>query len=188
MHKLIYSLSVLVLLASCGQKENKEGEKSSEATTENGKPSKARLEELDKEFLTATELDEKKAKEFVGLCMEYADAFPDDKDTPKFLEKGALVAGALKKYRLKTDLLQFIIDKYDSYDNYLNVIYLQAIAWDTEMKDAASAKRFYLLVQQKSKDEGILESIEARLATIDSLSYDEHVNMVINNFKNQNAK
>lgn len=184
--KIIYSLAIVSLLSSCGGEKNEEAKKETE--TENPKPSKERLIELDNEFQKADRLDEKKAKEFVGLCMEYADAFPEDKDTPKYLEKGALVAGAIKKYRLKTQLFQFIIDKYENYENYINVVYLQAITWDTEMKNAATAKPFYQKVLEKSNDQGIIESINARLETIDSLSYDEHVNMIVEKFKKENTK
>jgi tetratricopeptide (TPR) repeat protein len=177
MKKIIAIFSISFFIFSCSSEKSKDDKENS--TAENGKPSKERLKELDEEFKTATELDPKKAKEFVGLCMEFADAYPDDKDVPMYLEKGGLVAGALKKYKLKTELFQYILDKHRGYPNYTNVLYLQAVTWDTEMKDAATAKRFYLMVLEQHKDSGILESAEIRLGTIDSLSYDQHVEMLI---------
>jgi tetratricopeptide (TPR) repeat protein len=183
MKKLFLFFSLAVLVACSSEKKD---EKANEEKTENGSEiSVDRLKELDEEFKKATELDPKKAKEFIGLCMEYADAYADEKDAPEYLEKGALVAGAIKKYRLKTQLLQFIIDKYRGYANYTNVIYLQAVAWDTEMKDAATAKKYYLMVLEQHKDTGILESADARLQTIDSLSYDQHVEMLIKKAESQ---
>lgn len=184
MKKVIACLFISVLVLSCSSSK-KEGEESKANSEVNPEKQKARLQELDQEFLTATKLDEKKAKEFVGLCMEFADANPKDKDVPMYLEKGGLVAGALKKYRLKTELLQFILDKYRGYPNYTNVIYLQAVAWDTEMKDAATAKKYYLMVLEQHKDSGILESANTRLATIDSLTYEQHVDMLIKKAESQ---
>lgn len=176
----IFFFTVIIssFIVSCGSSK-KESEESKPTTEVSPEKQKARLQELDQEFLTATKLDEKKAKEFVGLCMEFADANPKDKDVPMYLEKGGLVAGALKKYRLKTELLQFILDKYRDYPNYTNVIYLQAVAWDTEMKDAATAKKYYLMVLEQHKDSGIIESTNTRLETIDSLTYEQHVDMLI---------
>ena len=177
--KIFFSAVIISsLIVSCSSSK-KESDESSAKTEVSPEMQKARLQELDKEFLTATSLDKKKAKEFVGLCMEFADANPDDKDVPMYLEKGGLVAGALKKYRLKTELFQYIIDKHRGYPNYTNVIYLQAVAWDTEMKDAATAKNYYLMVLEQHKDSGILESANTRLATIDSLTYQQHVDMLI---------
>jgi hypothetical protein len=183
--KIILSfLFISTLLVSCSSE--KKGDSKSEGGQESDpKAKKERLKELDEEFLKATKVDEKKAKEFVGLCMEYADANPDDKDVPMYLEKGGLVAGAIKKYKLKTDLFQFILDKHRGYPNYTNVIYLQAVAWDTEMKDAVIAKKFYLMVLEQHKDSGIIESAETRLATIDSLSYEQHVDMLIKKAESQ---
>lgn len=185
--KNIFSILILsVVLFSCASE--KKDEKGESDKTESPEVRVERLKELDEEFKKATSLDEKKAKEFVGLCMEYADAFPKEKDAPVYLEKGALVAGAIKKYRLKTQLLQFIIDKYRGYENYTNVIYLQAVAWDTEMKDAATAKKYYLMTLEQHKDSGILESANIRLETIDSLTYDQHVEMLIKKAEAQLAK
>ena len=183
MNKLFLFIAI-VLFVACSSDKNEE--KSKDEKVENSdKVSVERLKELDEEFKTATVLDPKKAKEFVGLCMEYADAYPDEKDAPMYLEKGALVAGAIKKYRLKTQLFQFILDKYRGYENYTNVLYLQAVTWDTEMKDAATAKKYYLMTLEQHKDSGVIESAEIRLKTIDSLSYDQHVEMLIKKAESQ---
>jgi hypothetical protein len=183
MKKIFVLLAISIFIFSCSSEKKENNQDGSSA--ENGKPSKERLKELDEEFMKAEELNPKKAKEFVGLCMEFADVFPDDKDVPMYLEKGGLVAGALKKYKLKTELFQYILDKHRGYPNYTNVLYLQAVTWDTEMKDAVTAKRFYLMVLEQHKDSGILESAEIRLGTIDSLSYDQHVDMLIKKAETQ---
>jgi len=177
--KSIFTIIIIsTLIISCGS-EKKEEEKKNDKENSNSTNQRERLKELDEEFLKSTDLDAKKAKEFIGLCMEFADANPNDKDVPMYLEKGGLVAGAIKKYKLKTELFQFILDKHRDYPNYTNVIYLQAVAWDTEMKDAATAKKYYLMVLEQHKDSGIIESANTRLATIDSLTYQQHVDMLI---------
>lgn len=183
--KLIFSALILTFLFTSCSSEKSEEKGKEEGTEMDPEAKKARLKELDEEFLTATEFDEKKAKEFIGLCMEYADAKPDDKDVPMYLEKGGLVSGKLKKYRLKTEMFQFILDKYRDYPNYQNVLYLQAITWDTEMKDKETAKKYYFMVMEQHKDSGILESTQYRLSTIDSLTYDQHVEMLIQKAESQ---
>lgn len=176
MKNITFYLFIALTIASCSS-EKKEETKSEETSAP--KVDTERLKELDEEFRSAVTLEPKKAKEFIGLCMAYADQNPEDKKSPMFLENAALVAGSLKKYRLKTDLFQFILDKHRGYENYQNIIYLQATTWDTEMKNAETAKKFYLMVLEQHKDSGIIESAEVRLATIDSLSYDQHVDMLI---------
>ncbi len=182
--KITIAFSIMILIISCGGKKE---ESKSESNSETGKKpvDVERIKELDAEFRASTEIDEKKAKEFIGMCMEYADANEKAKDAPVWLENAALVAGAIKKYKLKTQLFDYIIEKHRGYPNYTNVIYLQAMAWDSEMKDASIAKKYYLMVMEQHKDSGIIASTEARLETIDSLSYDQHVEMLVRKLKEE---
>lgn len=183
MKKIFSIAAVSILLFACSSEKNEEKKEGN--TNQSPEARAERMKELDEEFKKATELDPKKAKEFIGLCMEYADANPEAEDAPVFLEKAALVSGAIKKYRLKTDLFQFILDKHRGYPNYKNIIYLQAVTWDSEMKDAATAKKYYQMVMEQHKDSGILESARIRLESIDSLGYDDYVDMLIKKAESQ---
>lgn len=170
---LASSLALAFAMIACG------GEKEAVRTEESLRADIKTME--DSLFGSSTTLDKEAAEKMIALYIDFANEFPKAKEAPEYLMKAADVATAINKPRIKEDSYRKIIQNYPDYPRMDAVKYLLAFTLDAELDKREEAKDWYNEVVNTVKDTNFVRDAKVRLKTIDSLNYDQFVNMIINN-------
>lgn len=163
-----------LFLFSCGGEKNPEVVRTEESL-------RAEIKSMeDSLFAPNATLDKESAEKIIALYIDFANEFPKAKDAPDFLLKAADVATAINKPRIKEDSYKKIINNYPDFPKMEAVKYLLAFTLDAELDKRDEAKEWYNEVVHTVKDTNFVRDSKVRLKSIDSLNYDQFVQMIIN--------
>jgi TolA-binding protein len=90
-----------------------------------------------------------KAKDVVEKYIEYANKFPSDKETAKYIFKAADVSMGLQEYEKADKLLYKIISEYGEFEKVAEAMYLRGFIYDVHLNKKGEAKAIYEKVIEK---------------------------------------
>ncbi|HRE74501.1 MAG TPA: hypothetical protein PK637_06150 [Flavobacteriales bacterium] len=132
-------------------------------------------------FGSTAAFNKEAAEKMIALYMDFANEFPKAKEAPDYLLKAADVATAVNKPRIKEDCYKRIIENYPDFNRLDAVKYLLAFTLDAELNNREEAKTWYNEVIKTVKDTNFVRDSKVRMNTIDSLNYDQFIEMIISN-------
>ncbi len=135
-YTILFSL-ILLLMVGCGSGPSKDQmagdiNKFEKALYGNDKPMDVNKAE------TKTQM-----QGVVDAYQQYADAFPDDEQSPAYLFKGAEVLRTLKDYSKAIQIYRTIHDKYPKYEKAPHSLFLMGFSYENDLKDLEKAKQLY---------------------------------------------
>lgn len=139
--KLFLGACIILLTASCGNKENAEQKKI--ATEPPREQYIAQIKKLEKEMHSAPEINNTTANLAIKAYTDYVVFFPKDSLAPDYLFKAGEIATAAKKYKQALVHYQTITSKYPEYKYFKESLYLQGFLLDNFLNDDAGAKTIY---------------------------------------------
>lgn len=179
--KLFFSISILFLLASCGNNENKEQKTIAKEIPR--EPYIAQIKMLEKEMLKSPEFNNLTADSAIKAYSDYAMFFPNDSLSPDYLFKAGEIATAAKKYKQALIFYQIITSKYPDFKYIKESLYLQAFLLDNFMNDDAGAKIIYDEIITKYPTSNYAKDSKAAISNLGKT--DEQL---IEEFKKKNSK
>jgi tetratricopeptide (TPR) repeat protein len=93
--------------------------------------------------------DKNDLQKAVTSYQDFANHFPEDEKAPDYLMQASDFAFTLGQYEKSVRILNQIIDEYPDYDQMLSVCYSRASHTDFELRDTATARQYYIEVQEK---------------------------------------
>lgn len=80
---------------------------------------------------------------YVDACEAYALVLPKSEQTPEFLFSAAQTAKLLQTYDKCISLFDWLTDKYPTHPKAESASFMKAFLFDNDLKDSATAHRFY---------------------------------------------
>lgn len=90
-----------------------------------------------------TQFDKVKASELAGIYTTYANAFPQDAETPTYLFKAAELQRSLRDFPKAIDIYDKIYKNYPKYEKTPHSLFLLGFSYENDMKDLDKAKKCY---------------------------------------------
>jgi len=146
MIKYLRFLSVVFsfLLVAC------QGDRSAEEQKPLAKPKVSRIDLDYKIQLLEAKLygknasfDANLASAAIQLYVEYANNFPNDKKTPKYLFKAGEISNSLGESRNAIAYFDRIYKDYPGFDKYPYTLFLQGFIYETQLDELGKAKEIY---------------------------------------------
>jgi TolA-binding protein len=173
------SLSMLVLAVSCGTSENKK-----------------KVFELDEQLTKIDTLERKTAfdkpfnkaltEDLITAYNQFADSFPQHDKTPDFLMNLSIKYYSLRKFHEQAQVYKRMIENYPGYSRIDEAYYMLAHILDSEFNNRTEARKYYQEHLERYPKSGFASDSEARLKSIDSLTWAQFVEVTISqNKKNQ---
>ncbi len=140
MNKLIIILiTSSFILLSCNNNNSNEQDTSSKVTIE-------QINNLEGELfggdMTTPNLE--KAKELVGLYIEYANTYPKDTVSADLLFKAADISMNLSSAKNTIALFNRILNEYPDYRNVSTVLFLKGFVYEDQVRDYEKAGKCYI--------------------------------------------
>jgi outer membrane protein assembly factor BamD (BamD/ComL family) len=98
---------------------------------------------------TLNSYDKDKAFNYVDACEAYALVLPNSDKAPEFLFSAAQTSKLLQTYDKCISLFDWIIEKYPTHSKAENSSFMKGFLFDNDLKDTATARKFYLEFIQK---------------------------------------
>jgi len=178
--KSIFYLLSLVFFASCSTGDNTSKvsattatanatEATVPATATDVKSLKGEIDQME-EFFKANgnkPLDKPKAKLFVEKSVLFVSLYPEHEMSPAFLFRAAEVSRALKQYQQGVQMLDQVYTQYPNHEKAPVALFLKAYTHEENLKDPASAKKYYHEFLQKFPEHDLKVQVEQLLSVID---------------------
>lgn len=167
-------LFIALVFAACGNQENGQENGAEETAQPTIEELKQKISEKEEVLFNETRMvDPEKGMEMIGLYQDFANLYPDEKETPRYLYLAADIAGAINKPKIKVDNYKRILEKYPNYKGKDNVVYLLAFTLDAELNFRDEARKYYEETVKTGADTNLVRDAKIRLETIDSLTFDQ---------------
>lgn len=166
MRNLLILIIGSILIASCGG-GNPSGEKTQASTDLPSSISSAEKK------LDMANPDPAKINALLKMYVRYADSLPKDKRSPVYLVRASDLYHAQGQYTLKCQMYEKVMNQYPDFKDLDMVMYLYALSLDSELNMREKAKTGYQQYIEKFPKSQYVPDAQARLSTIDSLSFSE---------------
>jgi len=146
---------VIAVFAGCTSSENKalEAIKQKESTL---------YSEDTKNF----KFDEKQARETIAAYEDFAQKFPESKQTPEMLLKAADLHRSVKEYDLALNLYKTIETQYPDFEKMAQVIFLEGFVYENELFKLEKAKERYELFLKNYPDHELADDVRFSLQNL----------------------
>mgnify|MGYP003337768173 CR=1 FL=1 len=160
MKRILYVFALAVLIAGCKSEKQKLTEQIDANT-------KILFND------TIKMMNEQTARAQVDLYKQYAEKFPDDTISPRYLFKAADVAHGLRSNSEALELYRGFISKYPNHPKAGAGLFLIAFIYDNDMHQADSAKMKYREFLEKYPQHQLAPSAKAALDQLEMGLSDE---------------
>ena len=162
MKKILYVFMLAAVVAGCKSEKKKLAEQ---------------IEANEKIMLNDTTkmMNEKIAREEVDLYKQYAEKFPDDTVSARYLFRAADVAHGLRSNREALDLYAAFMVKYPNHPKAAAALFLIAFMYDNDMHQPEVAKAKYRQFLEKYPQHNLSPSAKAALDQLESGLTDEEL-------------
>jgi tetratricopeptide (TPR) repeat protein len=167
----------LTILSACAGKEVRNEEQVADQAAMYDE-----IKVMEKDLFNETmTIDEKKAMQMIGKYNDYAELFPDDTNSARFLYLAADIAGGINKPKIKIQNYSKILERYPEFKGREHVTYLLAFTYDYDMNNREEAKKYYNQVLETAKDSNFVRDAKVRLSTIDRMTYQQYLDSIFAN-------
>jgi TolA-binding protein len=167
-------------LSSCGGKKNTQKEGL------NANAQIAKIDSLGKAFRKHNSLDKNQADKLIYEYRRFIDSFPTHIKTAELkMELSDLYYGQ-RQFKYQAQTLREIIEQYPDYKKIDVCYYMLAHILDSEFDERNEAKKFYNGLLDKYPRSVFAADAEARLKTIDSLSFNQLIEAITSKVPEQN--
>ncbi len=180
MHSKFLILASLFLVIGCSEKKADETKKISSIAD--------KIAEREKKIDFKKPLVKNEIIPLIDLYQHYADSLPNNEKSPEYLLKASDYYNALGMHPQKIHLYKKIIDKFPKFKDADMVLYLYASALDSDFDERKTAKKYYTEYIEKYPNSPYVNDAKSRLETIDSLSFKQLTDMIIEGANNEKEK
>lgn len=112
------------------------------------------------------EINEKHSNDLVNAYAEFAEAYPEDEQTPEYLFRAAEISRSTKSPQKAIDLYQKLVEKYEKYEKTPYCQFLIGFTYDNDLKDMFKAKENYTLFIDKYPDHDFVKDAKVLLENL----------------------
>lgn len=136
-----------------------------------GSPHDQQLSEIkaleDSLFSDATKMiDQKMAKELIDKYVQFADAYPEDADTPETLFKAGDMAMNLNMPQRAITIFDRIMNDYPDFDKTPQCLFLKGYIYENDFQDLDTARKIYEEFLQKYPDDEFADDAEISIQNL----------------------
>ncbi len=116
----------------------------------------------------AKPLDQPKARTLIEKSKRFAQAFPGDPLGGAYLFRSGEVARGIRDYAEAIALFEEVETKYPSHERAPQALFLRAFTYEENMRDVASAKKYYQLFLKKYPNHAIAAHVKDLLKVVET--------------------
>jgi len=157
---ILFAALLIALWSSCDSGSGSNGKTNKETLIEQISELEQKLHDTEAEN---PKLNHVEALEVVKLYKQFADSFPKDETTPKYLFKGGEVSIGLGQYPLAVQFFERINKNYPDYTKAPDCIYLVGFVYDEYLNNEERAKDAYEKVIKEYPDHRFAQDARAAI-------------------------
>lgn len=167
MKNLIYPLFCIFFLAACTNNTDSQTEA---GTTETNAALKAEISELEKQLLETGDASKNKeaATQIVEKAQAFAEANPNDEETPEMLFKAADVANGLKDYGKAIQLWGEVWREHPDHTRAPMALFLQGFTFDSKLQKGNMARKYYLEFLKKYPEDELAPQVRQLMTVVNT--------------------
>ena len=125
------------------------------------------ISKLEKEiFAPNVKFDSLKVKQLINMYIDFADRFPNDTSSSKYLFSASRLYISIENYQQSISLLDKIITNYPKAKITPDCMFMKAYIYDDKIKDYKSALKFYNDFIKKYPSHDLVPAAKASVETL----------------------
>ena len=126
------------------------------------------ISELRKQLEKAQDVnkDKEAAEGFIEKCKSYVQQFPEDSLSANLLFQAADVSRGLGNFGPSIQMWGQVWRKYEQYEKAPDALFLQGFVYDSDLKDAVNAKRYYQKFLERYPEHELAAQVQQLLSVI----------------------